>query len=161
MNIADELKKLEELHQAGTLSDDEFARAKASVLARGETPPPLPPEELAAAQDRQTRQWATLLHISLLAGVLVPLAGLIVPILIWQLKKEDLPGLEPHGKMVLNWILSLLLYGVLSCLLIIVLVGLPLLLALGIVAIVFPIVGAIKANEGVVWKYPLTIAFIK
>jgi len=161
MDIADELKKLEELHQAGTLSDDEFAKAKAAVLARGATPPPLPPEAQAADRDRQTRQWATLLHMSLLAGFVVPVAGLVVPILIWQLKKEELPALDAHGKMVLNWILSLLLYGVLSCLLIIVLIGIPLLVVLGLIGIIFPIIGAIKANEGVLWKYPLTIAFIR
>jgi uncharacterized Tic20 family protein len=166
MSIADELQKLEELRRTGALSDEEFAKAKASVISNADAisappVPPVPPEALAAEKERQTRQWATLLHLSLLSGFLVPLAGFVVPVLIWQLKKDELPGLDPHGKMVINWILSLLLYGVLSLLLLIVLIGIPLLLALWVIAIVFPIIGTIKANEGVVWKYPLTIAFIK
>ncbi len=163
MNIADELQKLEDLRRTGALSDDEFAKAKASVLARAEAPPaaPLTPEAQAAAKEHQTRQWATLLHLSLLAGFLVPLGGFIVPILIWLIKKEDLPALDAHGKMAANWILSTLLYWVVTFLLLFVLVGIPLLLALWVITIVFPIIGAIKANEGVVWKYPLTIAFIK
>jgi hypothetical protein len=33
MSIADELQKLEELHRSGALSDEEFAQAKAAVLA--------------------------------------------------------------------------------------------------------------------------------
>jgi uncharacterized Tic20 family protein len=42
-----------------------------------------------------------------------------------------------------------------------VLVGILLLIALGIVAIVFPIIGAVKANNGELWEYPLTIKFLK
>jgi len=41
----------------------------------------------------------------------------------------------------------------------VVLIGIPLLIALAILAIVFPIVAAIKANNGQVWKYPLSIPF--
>jgi len=167
MNIADELQKLEELHRAGTLSDEEFARAKASVLA-GSAPPAAAstsgaqsPEALAASKDRETRQWAMFLHLSLLAGFLVPFAGLIVPIVIWQLKKEELPGIDAHGKVVVNWIISGIIYAILCCLLLFVIVGIPLLIALFVVGIIFPIVGAIKANDGIVWNYPLTITFLK
>jgi len=171
MNIADELQKLEELRRTGALSDDEFARAKASVLSGSAAPAPAAPaspatsvtespEAQAAAKDLRTRQWAMFLHLSLLAGFLVPLAGLIVPVIIWQLKKEELPGIDAHGKVVVNWIISGLIYAVVCSLLILVLVGIPLLGALFLVGIVFPIIGAIKANEGVVWKYPLAITFL-
>jgi uncharacterized Tic20 family protein len=100
------------------------------------------------------------LHLSLLAGFLVPLAGLIVPIVIWQMKKSDLPGLDAHGKMIANWMISWVLYAIASGLLVLVIVGIPLLLALALTGIVFPIIGAIKANDGVLWKYPLTITFL-
>ncbi len=163
MTIAEELQKLEDLRRAGTLSDEEFAQAKERVLSASQ-PPPVPPVPIptddAATKERQTRQWAMLLHLSLLAGFLVPFAGLIVPIVIWQVKKTDLPGLDPHGKMVVNWMISACLYAILCFLLIFVIVGIPLILALCLVAIVFPIIGAIKANDGVLWKYPLTITFL-
>lgn len=166
MAISDELQKLEELHRTGALSDEEFAKAKASVLAgaaqaaaagvsgaqAGQTPP--------ASKELQTRQWAMFLHLSVLAGYLAPLVGFVVPIIIWQFKKEDLPGLDPHGKMVANWIISGLIYAIASSMLIIVLIGIPLLLALFVVGLIFPVIGGIKANEGVVWKYPLTITFL-
>ncbi len=38
MSLSDELQKLEELHQKGTLSKEEFEKAKAAVLAGGQTP---------------------------------------------------------------------------------------------------------------------------
>ena len=166
MAISDELQKLEELRRTGALSDEEFAKAKASVLtgaaqaaAAGASAAPAaqtPP----VSKEVQTRQWAMFLHLSLLAGLLVPLAGLVVPIVIWQIKKEELPGLDAHGKVVMNWIISEVIYGIACFVLFFLLIGIPLLLALGVIAIVFPVIGAIKANEGVVWKYPLSIPFL-
>ena len=42
MSISDELKQLDELHRRGALSDDEFARAKARVLAGNGARPEAP-----------------------------------------------------------------------------------------------------------------------
>ena len=113
------------------------------------------------SRDREARQWAMFLHLSMLAGFLVPLGGLIVPIVIWQLKKAALPEIDVHGKIVMNWIISLIIYSVLSALLIFVLIGIPMLIGLGIIGVVFPIIGGIKANNGEAWKYPLSIRFLK
>jgi uncharacterized Tic20 family protein len=109
--------------------------------------------------DQETRQWATFMHLSLLAGVLVPGAGFVLPIVLWQLKKNELPGIDAHGKVVTNWIVSSLLYGLACAMLIVFLIGLPLLGVLGILGVVFPIIGAIKANNGELWTYPLSIRF--
>ncbi|MEL6320541.1 MAG: DUF4870 domain-containing protein [Cyanobacteria bacterium J06626_14] len=111
-------------------------------------------------QDRQTRQWAMFLHLSQLAGYIVPVAGLVVPIVIWQMKKEEMPELDVHGKVVANWIISLLIYGAVCLVLTFVLIGVFLFAVLGIIAIVFPIIGAIKANEGQVWKYPFSLTLL-
>ncbi|MET4105423.1 DUF4870 domain-containing protein [Hymenobacter sp. UYP22] len=110
--------------------------------------------------DSETRQWATFLHLSLLAGVLVPGAGFVLPIILWQVKKNELPSIDAHGKMVTNWLISAVIYGAVFGLLSFLLIGLPLLGILGIVSIVFPIIGAVKANEGTLWSYPLTIRFL-
>jgi uncharacterized Tic20 family protein len=164
MNISDELAKLQQLHQSGALTDDEFARAKERLLG-GSTAFQDGPREFREAApeslEQQTRQWAFFLHLSQLAGYLVPFAGLVAPIVIWQLKKNDLPGIDVHGKIVLNWIISAIIYAAVSALLVLVFIGIFLLIALGICGVVFAIIGAIKANEGEVWKYPLSITFLK
>jgi hypothetical protein len=109
--------------------------------------------------EQQTRQWAMLLHLSQLAGyVIVPLAGLIVPILIWQMKKADLPGIDEHGKIVTNWIISEILYCIVLA---VTFVGVFLVPVVILIGIIFPIIGGIKANNGEVWKYPLSIPFFK
>jgi phage shock protein PspC (stress-responsive transcriptional regulator) len=38
MSVSEELKRLHELHQAGALSDEEFARAKEKLLQGGQQP---------------------------------------------------------------------------------------------------------------------------
>jgi uncharacterized Tic20 family protein len=63
--------------------------------------------------------------------------------------------------MVVNWLISSLIYFVVSLVLAIVLIGILGLVALGIMSIVFPIIGGIKANNGELWEYPLTIKFLK
>lgn len=89
----------------------------------------------------------------------MPFAGLVVPIVIWQLKKDEYPVVDEHGRVVMNWILSMFIYLAAGILLTFILIGIPLLFALGIAALVFPIVGAVKANNGEVWPYPLSIKF--
>jgi uncharacterized protein len=114
------------------------------------------------SSDSETRNWAMALHLSLLSGLIVPLAGLIVPVVIYILKKDSLPGLVPHGHVVFNWIISALIYGFVSLILVVAAgLGILLLAALAILCIIFPIIGGVKATEGEVWSYPLSIKIFK
>lgn len=110
---------------------------------------------------KEINTWALIMHLSLLAGFLVPLAGLVAPIVIYLIKKEALPGLVAHGHVIFNWIISVVVYVIVGGILTIVLIGVPILIALAIVAVIFPIVGAIKASDGLVWCYPLSIQVFK
>ena len=160
MSITEELEKLTQMHENGALSDEEFEQAKGTLL-NSASAPSITGGFLSASAPReeQVRQWAMLLHLSLLAGYLVPLAGLIAPILIWQLKKNDLPELDVHGKIAANWIISSLIYGVIGFLLVFVFIGFLVLLAVGIMGVVFPVIASIKANNGETWRYPMSIEF--
>ena len=114
-----------------------------------------------AEYQQQVRMWGMIMHLSQLANFLLPVAGIVAPIVIWQIKKNEMPELDIHGKIIVNWLLSSLIYGVLCFFLVFALIGLFLLPALAVLGIVFPIIGGIKANSGEVWKYPLTIPFIR
>ncbi len=167
MNIADQLQKLQGLYESGALNEDEYQAAKAKILnGQPEVPPPIPGAWSAtglspADLEQQTRLWGLLLHLSIFAGYAVPIAGLVAPIVIWQLKKDELPAIDAHGKNALNWIISHIVYAIVGAILCLVLIGIPVLIALGVVSIIFPIVAAIKANKGEVWKYPLSITFFQ
>ena len=165
MSIANELQKLQQMHDSGALSDKEFAKAKEALM---NAPPPqvaqaaVPGSEpLRVDQEQQTRQWAMFLHLSLLSGFVVPFAGLVVPIVLWQVKKGELPGIDDHGKVVTNWIISYVIYFAVSIALMFVIIGIPLVIILGIIGVVFPIIGGIKASSGQLWKYPMSISFFK
>ncbi len=112
--------------------------------------------------DQQTRTWAMWLHLSLLSGLLVPFAGLIVPIILWQVKKEELPGIDVHGKNAVNWLISYVIYFVAAIILMFITIGILFILplAVGLVGIIFPIIAGIKANEGKIWTYPLSFKFL-
>lgn len=112
-------------------------------------------------QTSEERQMGLFLHLSQLINIIIPLGGVIVPIVIWQMKKDQMPALDAHGKMVVNWLISSLIYWVVSGILALVLIGFIGMLALLIMGIVFPIIGGIKANNGEFWEYPLTIKLIK
>ncbi len=106
-------------------------------------------------------QWAMFTHLSILVGLIVPVLGLVVPLLIWQFKKNDYPTLDSHGKNVMNWIISLILYLIISTILVFIVIGVFMLVFFAVISVIFPIIGAIKANNGEVWRYPMSIRFIK
>lgn len=113
-------------------------------------------------QTADERQVGLFLHLSQFASLVFPMLGILAPILIWQLNKDKMPALEAHGKMVTNWMISTIIYFIVSVILIFVFfIGLIPLVGLMIAGIVFPIIGAVKANEGELWEYPLTIKFLK
>ena len=109
----------------------------------------------------EQKQTGMFLHLSQLANVILFPLGIIAPILIWQIKKDQMPELDAHGKMVVNWMISSTIYAIVSLVLILLLIGIPMIIAVGVISVVFPIVGAIKANNGELWEYPLTIKFLK
>ncbi|MDJ0656295.1 MAG: DUF4870 domain-containing protein [Xanthomonadales bacterium] len=124
---------------------------------------PVTPNTSAPATDssREANQWAMFIHFSVLAGFIVPFAGLILPIVLWQLKKDEFPVIDDHGKVVVNWIISALIYSVVCFILTFVIIGIFGFMALGLATVLFAIIGGIKANNGELWEYPLTIKIIK
>jgi hypothetical protein len=110
--------------------------------------------------DQQAKQWAVFLHLSQFLSYLIPLAGVVVPLAIWLVKKDQLPGLDTHGRNVMNWLISAFIYAAVGLILAFIGIGFLILLPLGICAIAFPIVGAINASDGKVWRYPLSIRFL-
>lgn len=99
-----------------------------------------------------------LMHLSQFAGIVIPLAGFVVPILMWIANKETNEKVDLHGKNILNFMISFAIY---AAVLAITVIGIPLAVVIGIVYVVFVILASVKANNGEYWKYPFTIQFIK
>ena len=114
-----------------------------------------------ALQTAEQRQMGLILHLSQLANVVLFPVGIVMPIVLWQTQKDKMPALDAHGKMVVNWMISSTIYVVVSVILMFVLIGFVTMLAVALMSIVFPIIGGIKANNGELWEYPVTIKFLK
>ena len=158
MSLVEDLERLEALRREGTLSDEEFQSAKSKLINEDS-----PTGGLGGALDNlssDVNQWAMMIHLSQLFGFVVPVAGLLVPIILWQLKKETSETVDQHGRVVTNWIITEVILGFCSVILVYFLIGIPLLLGLAVVGVVFPVIGGIKANNGELWPYPMTINFL-
>jgi uncharacterized Tic20 family protein len=85
--------------------------------------------------------------------------GVVAPIVMWVLGRDDSRDVDRHGRIIVNWMISSLIYLGVSFVLLLVLIGWPMLLVLGALWIIFPVIGTLKALDGKAWKYPLSIEF--
>ena len=146
----DELEKLNDLRQRGIISEEEFQQEKEKILNRN-TPKTLPGVD--------ANQYSMFIHLSQFMGVFTGGIGLLIPVILWLIKKDESPIIDNNGKIVINWILSFLIYAACAGILCLIVIGIPLLIALAICDFIFIILGSIKASSGVLWKYPLSIEF--
>ena len=133
------------------------------------TPPP-PPSD--GVPSKEERQWAMFAHLSALLGGLVTSAvggwGFFLgPLVIWLIKKDTMPFVDDQAKEALNFnitvsaIFLILLILTFLSLGIGALITVPVMLIVGIAALVFIVIAAIKSNEGVAYRYPFAIRLIK
>lgn len=110
---------------------------------------------------RQDNQLIVITHLSQLVTLVTGFGSLLIPLILWITQKEKVYQMDAHGKNIINFQLSLIVYCIL-CIPLILLFGLGMLgfIALGIMSIVFPIINAIKASNGEIPTYPLSFKFI-
>ena len=107
------------------------------------------------------RTWCVLCHASALLGLFFHFLGHIFgPLIVWLLKRGDGAEIDAHGKESLNFQLSMLIYDAVAVILCFVLIGIPILLLLWVLNTVLVIIASIKASDGELYRYPLTIRFI-
>ena len=150
------LKILDDLRTKGSITEEEFQREKAKILAdenddySGTFTKPL--------FGMTEKTYLMIMHLSQFASWLIPFVGIIIPILMWTTNKDNNAAVDRHGKNILNFSIS---YAIYSVLLLIIIIGIPLLLVLFAIYAVAVIIASIKASNGEFWKYPLCIEFIK
>jgi uncharacterized Tic20 family protein len=109
-----------------------------------------------------TRTWCILCHASALLGLFFHFLGHIFgPLIVWLVKRHEGAEIDAHGKESLNFQLSMLIYDAVAVILCLILIGIPILLLLWLLNTVLVIVASIKASDGELYRYPLTIRFIK
>lgn len=100
-------------------------------------------------------------HLAALAGLVgVPFGNVLGPLIIWLIKKNEMPAIDAHGKESINFQLSMTIYLIVAGILVFVFIGIFLVIALMIANVVLVILASIRANEGGFYRYPITIRFI-
>lgn len=134
-------------------------------------------------RDQNVRTWSMLCHLSALLGLFWWPGIVLGPLIAWQIKKNELPEIDPHGKEALNFQLTIvILYFIAKIVLGIIagivfgigllwgspfafwgggfgILSIPGLIIL--VAIILAVIAGIKANNGEPYKYPFSIKFVK
>lgn len=110
--------------------------------------PPPPP----AAPSSDEQLWIVFSHISILLGI-----GILLPLIVYLVKKDESPRIAEHAKEALNFHISILIYS-LACA--ITCIGIPLAIIIGIGAMVYAIIAAVKASDPVPYRYPLTMRLV-
>lgn len=110
---------------------------------------------------REDRQLLVLTHLSQLVTLVTGFGSLIIPLVLWFTQKDRVYQMDTHGKNIVNFQLSIIVYSII-CVPLIIFLGLGILglIVIGIIALVFPVINAIKASNGEAPKYPLSLNFI-
>ena len=131
--------------------------------------PPAAPAGTASADERQ---WAMFAHLSALLGGLLTsgwagsIGFFIGPLVIWLMKKDTMPFVNDQAKEALNFAITVSLACVVLVMLTILSLGIgalltiPLMLIIGITALVLIIIAAMKANQGIAYRYPFTLRLV-
>ena len=142
------------------------------------------------AREQQVRTWSMLCHLGALAGFLIPILTVLGPLILWQIKKNELPEINPHGKAAVNFQLTIFI-AVIALSIITAMVwggfglgglfwGNPFFsmgsfgfgfgfasifflirMLLYLASWIFAIIAGVKGNNGELYKYPFSIQFIK
>ena len=135
-----------------------------SVPPNNVTAAPPPPAGTPSAEERQ---WAMFAHLSALSACVTGIGAIVGPLVIWQIKKNEMPFVDDQGKEATNfnitmliicvalWIFTIITFGIG------ILITFPAFVLVGLAWLIFTIIAGIKANEGVAYRYPFAIRLIK
>ena len=121
-------------------------------------PPPVvtPPKVSGEIEsDKDARTWGMLCHL------LAIFLGWLGPLICWLVKKDEYDFVDDQGKEALNFQITVFIAMIISAILIFILIGILMIWAVAICSLIFCIIGAMKANNGERYRYPICIRFIK
>ena len=95
-----------------------------------------------------------LAHLGTFVGI-----PIIAPLIV-LLASSDM-FVKQQAKEALGFQIFLIVGGIISGILAIILIGIPLLMAIGIIGIIFPIIAMVKVAEGQDYSYPITGTMIR
>jgi len=105
-----------------------------------------------ASSDERT--WSVAVHLSALSALFIPFGHLLGPLVVWLIKRGDMPMVDRHGKEALNFQITVTLASFLCGLLAFIGIGVVLLFVLLVADAVLVIMAAVKTSRGEAFSYP-------
>lgn len=119
-------------------------------------------EVINQTEKRIDNQLLVITHLSQLLTYITGFGGLIVPLIIWVSQKDKVVAMDEHGKAIVNFQISMILYTIIAIPAILLLgLGILMLIFIGVIAFILPILNAIKASNGEPPSYIGSIRFVK
>jgi uncharacterized Tic20 family protein len=117
---------------------------------------------MAKKKKNEANTWAMFCHLTALSTYIgIPFGHLIVPLIIWLIKREEFAFVDEQGKESLNFQISMTIYGIVAGLLCLAMIGFVLIPVIVVAHIVLTILATVKTNQGEGYHYPFAIKFIK
>jgi hypothetical protein len=111
---------------------------------------------------KEEQNWAMFCHLSALAGFLIPFGNILGPLIIWLIKRADMPLVEHHGKEAINFQITVSIAMLVCIVLMFVLVGFLLIFIVGLGALILTIMAAVNvANGKLDYRYPFALRLLK
>ncbi|HET7396158.1 MAG TPA: DUF4870 domain-containing protein [Gammaproteobacteria bacterium] len=106
------------------------------------------------------RNWGMAAHLSALAGFVIPFGSIIGPLVVWLVKKDEIPFVNSQGKEALNFQITIAIGAMICFVLMLIIIGFFLLWALVVFDLVFIVIAAVQASKGVDYRYPYALRLI-
>ncbi len=152
----------EEQPQAEESQHTNYVPGSAADPTMGHSSPGMAsPAYYGPVSSQEERNWSMLVHLSAFAGLLFPFANIIAPLIVWLIFRARSDMVDYHGKRALNFQISMTIWIVIAVLFSFVLIGIPFVIGLSIVSIVWTIIAAVRASRGDPPGYILSIGFLK
>ena len=110
---------------------------------------------------REDNQLLVITHFCQLLTFITGFGGLIVPLIIWATQKNEVNGIDEHGKAIINFQISMIILAIICIPLALIIVGIIGWIILAILGFVMPIVNAVNASNKTPIYYPLSFQFLK
>lgn len=139
------------------------------------TPPPPSPDPAGGGSltspNKDERNWAMFAHLAaMVTGILgaatsLPIFGFVGPLIIYLMKKDESPFVADQAREALNFHITLAIplfvLWLLSLTVILLLLTIPLSFVIGVGALVFMIIAAVKSSAGELYRYPFILRLVQ
>lgn len=109
---------------------------------------------------QEERNWGMVAHLAALAFFIFPFGNVLGPLIVYLAKREHSAFVAAHAKEALNFNITVLIGGLVSCVLLLVFIGVLFGAALFVFWLIMTIIAALKANEGFPYHYPFTLRLV-